>query len=275
MQVYFLNFNKIGGKNMSEKRMPVVFSGHGSPMIAIEDNDITHEMNRVGRDIIQKYGKPKAILAISGHWFARGTYVQSAENPRQIYDMYGFPKELYEVKYPVTGDAELTEAVRKILGSAVSVNDSWGIDHGTWTVLVHMFPEADIPVVQLSVNQNLSPRQSFELGARLQGLRDEGFLIFGSGNVVHNLRMVNWDNEGGTEATVAFNDYITDAIVAGNKAKVINYGSHPAAAYAVPTPDHYLPLLYCLGAAGDDKADVFNKICNLGSMAMTGYVWGF
>lgn len=260
---------------MNEKRMPVVFSGHGSPMIAIEDNEITHEMGRIGREIIEKYGRPKAILAISGHWFVRGTYVQSAEKPRQIYDMYGFPKQLYDVKYPVKGDSDLTKAVQDALGSAVSVNDSWGIDHGTWTVLVHMFPDADIPVVQLSVNANLTPQRSFELGEKLQGLRDEGYLIFGSGNVVHNLMLVDWDNEGGTDATMRFNDYITDAIVSGNRKKVINYGAHPDASYAVPTPDHYLPLLYCLGAAGNDEATVFNKVCNLGSMAMTGYVWGF
>lgn len=260
---------------MNEKRMPVVFSGHGSPMIAIENNEITREMNRVGNEIIKKYGKPKGILAISGHWYAKGTYVQSAEKPRQIYDMYGFPKELYEVKYPVSGNSDLTKAVQDALGSAVSLNDSWGIDHGTWTVLVHMFPNADIPVVQLSVNAHLTGQQSFELGRKLQGLRDEGYLIFGSGNVVHNLMLVEWDNEGGTDATLRFNDYITDAIIAGNKKKVINYGAHPDAAYAVPTPDHYLPLLYCLGAAGNDDASVFNKVCNLGSMAMTGYVWGF
>lgn len=259
---------------MNNERMPVVFSGHGSPMVAIEDNEITHGMNKVGQDIISAFGKPKAILAVSGHWFANGTYVQSAENPRQIYDMYGFPKELYEVKYPVKGDAELTAAVQKCLGDAVTVNDSWGIDHGTWTVLVHMFPDADIPVVQLSVNRNLSAKKSFELGEKLKGLRGQGYLIFGSGNVVHNLRMVEWDNEGGTEATERFNDYITEAVLNGDSGKVIHYEKHPDAAYAVPTPDHYIPLAYCMGAADGDQAEVFNKVCNLGSMAMTGYTWG-
>lgn len=259
---------------MSEKRMPVVFSGHGSPMIALENNEITHVMNLVGQGIIGTFGKPKACLAISGHWYAQGTWVQSAAEPKQIYDMYGFPKELYEVKYPVKGDADLTKAVQKCLGSAVSVNDSWGIDHGTWTVLVHMFPEADIPVVQLSVNKNLSPKQSFALGRKLESLRSQGYLIFGSGNVVHNLRMVDWDNAGGTDAAVRFNDYITNAVLKGDSASVIHYGTHPDAAYAVPTPDHYLPLLYCMGAAGSDAAAAFNKICNLGSMAMTGYIWG-
>lgn len=259
---------------MSKNRMPVVFSGHGSPMVALEDNEITRGMHRVGEEVISKYGRPKAILAISGHWFAGGTFVQSVPDPKQIYDMYGFPKELYEVKYPVRGDAALTAAVREKLGSLVSVNDSWGIDHGTWTVLVHMFPDADIPVVQLSVNRNLSAEESFQIGDKLSGLRDEGYLIFGSGNVVHNLRMVQWDNEGGTEATERFNNQITNAVLSGDKQTVLNYQSLPDAAYAVPTPDHYLPLAYCLGAAGDSPARVFNKVCNLGSMAMTGYVWG-
>jgi 4,5-DOPA dioxygenase extradiol len=260
---------------MNEKRMPVIFSGHGSPLIAITDNEITHEMKRVGTKLTEKYGKPNAILAISGHWYADGTYVQSAGKPKQIYDMYGFPKELYDVKYPVSGYAGLTKAVQSVLGNAVSVNDDWGIDHGTWTVLVHMFPDADIPVVQLSVNRHLTGEQSFELGKKLQRLRDEGYLIFGSGNVVHNLMLADWDNDGGTDATVRFNDSITDAVVSGRKEQVIRYETHPDAAYAVPMPDHYLPLLYCLGAAGEDHAAVFNNVCNLGTMAMTGYIWGF
>ena len=260
---------------MNKKRMPVIFSGHGSPMIALADNEITHEMKRIGRELAETYGKPKAILAISGHWYVDGTYVQNAARPEQIYDMYGFPKELYEVKYPAVGSPDLTRAVQTALGSSVSVNDSWGIDHGTWTVLVHMFPEADIPVVQLSVNRRLSAAESFELGRKLHGPRDEGYLILGSGNVVHNLMLVDWDNGGGTAAAVRFNDFITDAVISGRKEAVVQYGMHPDAGYAVPTPDHFLPLLYCLGAAGDDDAAAFNKVCNLGSMAMTGYVWGF
>ncbi len=258
---------------MSEVRMPVVFSGHGSPIVALEDNEITQGMAKMGEKILEKYGKPKAILAISAHWFVGGNYVQSAAVPEQVYDMYGFPQELYDLKYPVKGCAELTKQVQETLGSLVSVDDSWGIDHGTWTVLVHMFPKADIPVVQLSVNQNLRPMECFELGRKLSGLRDAGFLIFGSGNVVHNLMRVEWDNEGGTEMTVRFNEDITEAVMSGDVVKVAAYENHPYARYAVPTPDHYLPLLYCMGAGDGDVVEVFNKICNLGSMAMTGYLW--
>ncbi|MDD5852099.1 MAG: 4,5-DOPA dioxygenase extradiol [Galactobacillus timonensis] len=254
-------------------RTPVIFSGHGSPMIALEHNEITSGMEAVGRHVIDTYGKPKAILAVSAHWYTRGTFTQSAAHPSQIYDMYGFPEELYRVKYPVSGNRELTDQIVSLLGSQVSIDDSWGIDHGTWTVLVHMFPKADIPVVQLSVDGTLTPEQCFETGKKLASLRDEGYLIFGSGNIVHNLRRVEWDNPDGTEMTHAFNDYIINAVTEKQNEKVIHYTEGPEASYAVPTPDHYLPLVYCLGAAGDDSVREFNNVCNLGSMAMTGFLW--
>ena len=242
-------------------------------MIAIEKNEITAGMETVGKEVITKYGKPKAILAISAHWYTNGTYTQSAAQPEQIYDMYGFPDELYQVKYPATGDKSLTEKIKEVLGNLVSVDDSWGIDHGTWTVLVHMFPKADIPVVQLSVDSTLSAEECYQVGKKLSALRDDGYLIFGSGNVVHNLRRVEWDNPDGTKMTHAFNDYIIDAVKAGAEDKVINYTEGPESSYTVPTPEHYLPLIYCLGAADGDKAKVFNNVCNLGSMAMTGFIW--
>ena len=256
------------------KKMPVVFSGHGDPMIALRDDEVTRGMAAVGERIIEKYGKPQAILAISAHWNTDGTYVQKTEQPEQIYDMYGFPKALYEVKYPVHGDAALSDRVLALLGDTVSVNNEWGIDHGTWTVLKHMFPNADIPVVQLSVNESLEPEKLYEIGRKLAALREEGFLIFGSGNVVHNLRRVEWDNPDGTKMTHAFNDYIAEAVLKGEQTKVIAWENGPEVAYAVPTAEHYLPLIYCLGAAQEDKAEVYNNICNLGSMAMTGFIFG-
>lgn len=255
-------------------RMPVIFSGHGSPMVALDHNEITKQMRAIGDAVIEKYDRPKAILAISGHWYVGGTFVQSAQHPRQIYDMYGFPKELYEVKYEPAGNRGLTDAVTELLGKDVSVNDEWGIDHGTWTVLVHMFPKADIPVVQLSVNGYLSTEQSYQIGEKLAALRDRGYLIFGSGNVVHNLRRVEWNNEGGTEQTHRFNDYIIDAIEKRDDEKAIHFEEGPDSAYAVPTPDHFLPLLYILGASKGEKPLVFNNVCNLGSMAMTGFAFG-
>lgn len=260
---------------MTEKTMPVVFSGHGSPMIALEHNEITEGMTAVGRKVLEQYGKPKAILAISAHWYVRGTYIQSAPEPKQVYDMYGFPKELYEVKYPVKGNPDLTADVKALLGDAVSVRDDWGIDHGTWTVLCHMFPKADIPVVQLSVNRGLSAQASYNLGARLAPLRDKGYLIFGSGNIVHNLRETNWDMvHEGTPMTAAFDKYIVDAIAKRDDEAVIQYEKGPHADYAVPTPDHFLPIPYILGATQGEKATFFNQIFDLGSMDMTGFTFG-
>lgn len=259
---------------MSQTTFPVIFAGHGSPMMALETTDVTQSFSRLGEQILKEYGTPKAILMISAHWFTHGTYIQSAAVPKQIYDMYGFPQELYEVNYPVKGSASLTNAVLNLLGKDISINDAWGIDHGAWTVLLHMFPDASIPVVQLSVNHDLSPQASYELGQKLMPLRQAGYLIMGSGNTVHNLREADWDNPGGTAATHRFNDYIIDAVTSGHYEPVIGYTAHHDASYAVPTPDHFLPLLYCLGAAGTDNAVAFNTTCSLGSIAMTGFTFG-
>ncbi|MBQ3417542.1 MAG: 4,5-DOPA dioxygenase extradiol [Ruminococcus sp.] len=256
------------------KRMPVIFSGHGDPMIAIREDEVTRGMAKVGSDLIAKYGKPKAILSISGHWYTDHTAVQSAQEPKQIYDMYGFPQKLYEVKYPVKGCTELTEQVQQLLGDKVKIDDSWGIDHGTWTVLVHMFPDADIPVVQLSIDQHLSPQECYEIGEQLASLRKRGYLIFGSGNVVHNLMEVNWRKKDGTDMTVSFNNAIVDAVLSGDIDTVINFDKLEHNRYAVPTLEHYLPLLYCMGAAEGEPVEVFNNICNLGSMSMTGFIFG-
>ena len=255
------------------KRMPTLFVGHGSPMMALEHTETTSTFQAIGKNIINNYGKPKAILAISAHWYTDGTYIQSAENPKQIYDMYGFPQELYEVVYPAKGDSSLTKDVQQVLGDAVSINDTWGIDHGMWTVLVHMFPDASIPVVQLSINKYLSPKEAYELGEKLQSLRDEGYLIMGSGNIVHNLRRLEWENPSGTPATIEFDQYIANAVLENDINTIINYSDHPQASYAVPTPDHYLPLIYLLGASEGTKPTVFNQTYNTGSLSMTGFIF--
>lgn len=256
------------------QRMPVVFSGHGSPMIALDHNEMTEEMEKIGETVISRFGKPKAILSISAHWYTHGTLIQSAVLPRQVYDMYGFPKELYEVKYPVKGYETLTDEVLKLLKNQVEVNNEWGIDHGTWTVLVHMFPKHDIPVVQLSVNGDITSDKHYEIGKKLISLRDQGYLIFASGNVVHNLGRVEWDNPHGTKMADAFDAWIKDKILNNDVQSVIDYKEGPYADYAVPTPDHFLPLLYALGASDQDDVTVFNNVRNLGSMAMTGYAFG-
>ena len=256
------------------KKMPVIFVGHGDPMIALKINEMTETLKKVGRDIIKNYGEPKAILCISAHWYTKDTFIQSTEIPNQVYDMFGFPNELYEVKYPVKGSKELTKDVEKILGNEVKINDDWGIDHGTWTVFVHMFPEAKIPVVQLSVNANLNTEKTYKLGEKLAKLREKGYLIVGSGNIVHNLRKIEWDNPKGSQEADKFDKYILDNISKREDEKVIKYEEHEYSNYAVPTPDHFMPILYILGASQGEKPYIFNEMRELGSLSMTSYAFG-
>ena len=256
------------------EKMPVIFVGHGDPMIALKINEMTETLKKVGKDIIEKHGEPKAILCISAHWYTKDTFIQSTEIPNQVYDMFGFPNELYEVKYPVKGSKELTKDVEKILGNEVKINDDWGIDHGTWTVLVHMFPEAKIPVVQLSVNANLSANKAYKLGEKLAKLREKGYLIVGSGNIVHNLRKIEWDNPKGTQEADKFDRYILENISKREDEKVIKYEEHEYSNYAVPTPDHFMPILYILGASQGEKPYIFNEMRELGSLSMTSYAFG-
>ena len=256
------------------EKMPAVFVGHGDPMIALKINEMTETLKKIGKDIIEKYGEPKAILCISAHWYTKDTFIQSTEIPNQIYDMFGFPNELYEVKYPVKGSKELTKDVEKILGNEVKINDDWGIDHGTWNVFVHMFPKAKIPVVQLSVNANLSANKAYKLGEKLAKLREKGYLIVGSGNIVHNLRKIEWDNPKGTQEADKFDRYILENISKREDEKVIKYEEHEYSNYAVPTPDHFMPILYILGASQGEKPYIFNEIRELGSLSMTSYIFG-
>ena len=256
------------------KKMPVVFVGHGDPMIALKINEMTETLKKVGKNIIKKHGEPKAILCISAHWYTKDTFIQSTEIPNQVYDMFGFPNELYEVKYPVKGSKELTKEVEKILGNEVKINDDWGIDHGTWTVFVHMFPEAKIPVVQLSVNANLNTEKTYKLGEKLAKLREKGYLIVGSGNIVHNLRKIEWNNSKGTQEADKFDRYILDNISKREDEKVIKYEEHEYSNYAVPTPDHFMPILYILGASQGEKPYIFNEMRELGSLSMTSYAFG-
>jgi 4,5-DOPA dioxygenase extradiol len=256
---------------MSTKQA-AIFVGHGDPMMALRDDDIAHGLSAVGKRVLAM--QPKAILAVSAHWFTGSTLVQSDSKPRQVNDMYGFPKELYDIQYRPDGCAELTRAVLEALGDDVQVNDDWGIDHGVWTPLHHMLPKANVPVVELSVNGKKDAAYAYDLGKRLAGLREQGFVILGSGNVVHNLRAVEWDNPNGTPQNVAFDDAVRKAVLARNDEAVVNYGKLPNARYAVPTPEHFLPLLTVLGASQGEKAEVFNNVQNLGSIAMTSYTFG-
>lgn len=255
-------------------RMPVIFSGHGDPMIALRDDNVTKTLKAVGEKVLENYGKPKAILAISAHWFTHGNLIQNTLKPQQINDMFGFPEELYQIRYLVQGYPELAGKIQNLAGETNFVIDNdWGIDHGVWTIFVHMFPERNIPVVEMSVNVDISGEEIFEIGKKISALRDDGFLIFGSGNIVHNLREVEWENPNGSEKTLQFNDFIIDAVKNKKFETTIDWQKIPNADYAIPTSEHYLPLIYCIGAADNDDATIFNNVCNLGSMSMTGFIW--
>ena len=255
----------------NKEKMPIIFVGHGSPLNAIEDNEYTRKWEEVGKSI----PKPKAILAISAHWFTSGTRVSDIENPKIVYDMYGFPRELYQVKYPVKGDPHLARLAQDLISSEVSIDNEWGIDHGTWSVLVKMYPNADIPVVQLSVNRYASPEEHFKIGQELASLREQGILIFASGNVVHNLSMVDWEMQGGYDWAEDFDSYIKESIANGKFTNVINYKtSEKKWNEAIPTPEHFNPLLYALGASNaSDKVTIFNNSSVMGSLSMTSYLF--
>lgn len=253
-------------------RMPVVFVGHGSPMNAIEDN----AYSRGWREMAKRIPKPKAIVSVSAHWYTRGTRIMDEENPEAIYDMYGFPKELYEVTYNAPGSPEIAKAVKELISRETQFDNSWGIDHGTWSVLVHMYPERDVPVFQVSIDAYAPPAVHYNIGKELKALRDQGVLILGTGNVVHNLRLVDWHQVSkGFDWAYEFDQFIYEYIVARNHDSIINYSKYgDIAKLAVPTPDHFYPLLYSLGATcEDDEVSVYNKSCELGSLTMTSYLW--
>lgn len=260
-----------GGFPMS--KMPVIFVGHGSPMNAIEDNKFT----RGWREMATKIPKPKAIVSVSAHWYTKGTKIMNEENPKTIHDMYGFPKELYEIFYNVKGNPELAKQTKIMITKQSEFDNSWGIDHGTWSVLVHMYPERDIPVFQISVDAQAPAKTHYQIGKELKSLREQGVLIFGTGNIVHNLRRVNWDmEEKGFDWAYQFDNYIKESIEKNQHDNVINYQNlGDIARLAVPIPDHYYPLLYVLGASDfDDKVAVYNESCALGSITMTSYLIG-
>lgn len=252
-------------------KMPVIFVGHGSPMNAITDNIFKDAWIDLGKRI-----KPKAILAISAHWFTNESLVNPQDEPEQIFDMYGFPPELYQVNYKPSGSFWIANEVKSLLGDKVKDNINWGIDHGTWSVLKWMFSDADIPTMQLSIDASLSEKEYFEMGQKLSVLREEGVLILGSGNVVHNLQLVDWNSQGGFDWAIDFDKKMKEAIEARTFDQVLDYKSFgEIAKLAVPTKDHFVPLLYVLGAASaDDSLEIFNEDYELGSMSMTGYAFG-
>ena len=236
--------------------LPAIFFGHGNPMNAVMDNPYTEGWRRIGRDT----GRPSAILSISAHWFVPGTGVTISTAPRTIHDFGGFPPELYRVEYPAPGDPQLAGRVQALLAPlAVTLDDSWGLDHGTWSVLRRVYPEADVPVVQLSIDETQSPSFHYEIGRRLAPLRAEGVLIMGSGNLVHNLHTYAWGRHmpDPYDWAVRFESEAKALLLAGDHKPLIAYESlGREARLSIPTPDHYLPLLYVIGTrqAGDPIA---------------------
>jgi 4,5-DOPA dioxygenase extradiol len=234
-------------------RMPIIFLGHGNPMNAISKNDYTQAWSDLGR----KLPKPKAILSISAHWYIPGVALTAMADPQTIHDFGGFPEQLYQFQYPAPGNPKLAQRVAKMLSSvSASLDTAWGLDHGTWSVLAHVFPKADIPVVQLSIDQRQPAEFHYEMGRKLIPLRDQGVLVIGSGNLVHNLHAYSWGRNQPQpyDWAVRFEDIARKQILAGNHKPLIDYETlGQDALLSIPTPDHYLPLLYILG--GSEKGE--------------------
>lgn len=227
---------------------PAVFFGHGNPMNAVSKNAYTEGWASIGKSLL----RPRAVLAVSAHWYVPATAVTAGDAPRTIHDFGGFPEELYRVAYHAPGSPDLALRVRDLLGAIpVRLDQAWGLDHGTWAVLRHVFPEADVPVVQLSIDETQAPRFHYETGKRLAPLRDEGVLIMGSGNIVHNLHAYAWGRHGiePYDWAVRFERQARERLLEGDDATLVAYESlGPDARLSIPTPDHYLPLLYVMGA---------------------------
>ncbi|GGK89015.1 4,5-DOPA dioxygenase extradiol [Rufibacter glacialis] len=250
--------------------MPVLFIGHGSPMNGIEDNEFSQRWTKLAQEI----PTPKAVLVVSAHWFTKGTKITAMDFPQTIHDFGGFPQELFAVQYPAPGHAALAkETVELVKSTHVELDHDWGLDHGTWTIIRHMYPEANVPVLQLSIDYTKGPQYHYDLAKELTALRKKGVLIVGSGNMVHNLRMVDWRliNGGGYDWTHTINEKFKNLILNRDHQPLINYKAlGKEALLAIPTVEHYLPLMYTLGLQGkNEEATFFNDKMVGGSLTMT------
>jgi 4,5-DOPA dioxygenase extradiol len=254
--------------------MPALFVGHGSPMNTLEDNGYTQAWRAFGEHL----PRPRALLVISAHWYFGATAVTAMPAPRTIHDFYGFPQELFDFDYPAPGDPALAEEIaEEVKPHWMGLDrDQWGLDHGTWSVLAHLYPKADVPVVQLSINALRPLDYHLELAARLAPLRDRGIMILGSGNVVHNLRRVQWDRRDyAFDWAEQFDDAVVEQLARG-PADIMKVAEHPDYPLAVPTPDHFIPLLYLAGLAAAEGAplDALVRGYAMGSISMTCYGLG-
>jgi 4,5-DOPA dioxygenase extradiol len=254
------------------EKMPILFLGHGSPMNAIEENQFVEGFRNVGETI----PKPNAILCISAHWLTKGTKVTAMDLPPTIHDFGGFPQALFDVQYPAPGSPKLAKETQQILSPiSVELDDSWGLDHGAWSVIKHFYPNADIPVIQMSIDYNQPMNYHFELANKLQSLREKGVLIIGSGNIIHNLRMVDFANMNkdnyGYDWAIEVREKVNSFLLDGNYTPLIQYEKQSKAfQLAIPTPDHYIPLLYILGLQQkNEELTLFNDKLVAGSLSMT------
>lgn len=264
--------NSLAAGQISRSPMPVLFVGHGSPLNAIEDNEFSRAWIDVGKNL----PRPQVILAISAHWESAGAQVTAMPLPRTIHDFQGFPAELFAVKYPAPGAPDAARRVRELLGPAVvALDEAWGLDHGTWSVLVRMFPKADVPVLQLSLNRQFTPAEHYALGGKLAALRREGVLVVCSGNIVHNLRLLEWGDKRFAWAE-AFDLKLKGLIESRDHVALIAYSKlGPDALRAIPTAEHYLPLLYALALRGPlDPLKFFAEKVTLGSISMRSFQLG-
>ncbi len=265
------DLNKITSHLSNTDKMPVLFLGHGSPMNAIEENEFVQGFRNIGKEI----QKPNAILCISAHWETRGTFVTAMQHPRTIHDFGGFPQALFDVQYPAPGSPELAQETKKLITSTeVGLDDKWGLDHGAWSVIKHLYPDANIPVIQMSIDYTQPARYHYELAKQIHSFRHKGVLIIGSGNMVHNLRMVAWNKlnevyafDWAAEASEKMKQYILE----GNYQPLIDFKSQGKAFdLAIPTPEHYLPLLYTLALKDKNESiSLFNDKPVAGSLTMT------
>ncbi len=265
-----------GGKDGAARRMPVLFVGHGSPMNAIEDNAWSRAFGALAREL----PRPRAVLAVSAHWYVAGTFTTGNARPETIHDFGGFPEELYRIRYPAPGSPELARRAVELVGAGrASVRDDWGLDHGTWSVLLHAWPKADVPVVQLSIDGRLPPAGHLAIGRALAPLRDEGVLVLGSGNVTHNLRHAFASMRSGDARTPewarAFDADVASALESHDLSRLEHALDGEAGRMAQPTPDHYLPLLYVAGASRPDDPVRFPVTgFDLGSLSMRAAILG-
>jgi 4,5-DOPA dioxygenase extradiol len=262
------SLSTLGLGSETAQPMPALFLGHGNPMNAITDNDFVRGWRLVGEAL----PKPRAVLCISAHWETRGVFVTAMEKPKTIHDFGGFPQELFEVEYPAPGSPELANAARQaVTQSSVELDHQWGLDHGCWSVLKHLYPGADVPIVQMSLDYTKPPGWHYELATELGVFRRKGILVVGSGNMVHNLGRANWQKKEGFDWALAADARLKKLIADNDHKALVNYGAlGTEVQLAVPTPEHYLPLLYVLALKGEQEGvSFFNEKTELGSISMT------